>query len=67
MENTVCQKITQALLEPHRYLTVTELIRETGVPGPCLLPVLNRMVGTGGVIVRGNRVARLTFVRAGGF
>jgi hypothetical protein len=67
MENTVCQKITQALLEPHRHLAVAELARETGVPAPCLLPVLNRMIGMGHLAVQGKRVGRRTLFRAGGF
>jgi hypothetical protein len=64
---TPCQKIVLALLEPRRALTVRELAAETGIAGRDLVPVLNRMIGIGSVVVCGNRVSRLTFKRAGGF
>jgi hypothetical protein len=38
MENTICQKITLALLPAHKSLTVPQLVRETGVAGRALLP-----------------------------
>jgi DNA-binding GntR family transcriptional regulator len=66
MYRTVCQLIDLALLQPGKALTVNELIVETGVSGRALLPVLNRMIGIGVVVVRGNKTARLTFVRDGG-
>jgi hypothetical protein len=59
---TVCQRITLALLEPHKKLTVPQLIRETGVAGRDLLPVLNRMIWGGHVLADGNRVMRKTLV-----
>ena len=64
---TICQKIMRALLPPHRRLTVSQLIEETGVAGYALLPVLNRMIGSGHVVVTGNRVSRKTFLKAVGF
>jgi hypothetical protein len=62
---TVCQKITLALLQPHKKLSVPQLIRETGVAGRELLPVLNMMIGRGHVVVDGSRAARKTFLKAG--
>jgi hypothetical protein len=66
MDNTptVCQRITLALLRPHKKLTIRQLIRETGVPGDEILPVVNRLIGSGHLVTRGNKVMRLTLVRA---
>jgi hypothetical protein len=67
MQNTVCQQITAALLPPHKSLTFSGLMRETGASGDALLPVVNRMIGMGLLVVRGNRVERATFLEAEGF
>jgi hypothetical protein len=64
---TISQRITLALLRPHRKLSIPELVRETGVDRKELLPVLNLMIGRGYVDVLGNRVARKTFLKSGGF
>jgi hypothetical protein len=63
---TVCQKIILALLRPHKKLTVPQLIRETGVPGDEILPVVNRLIGSGHLVIQGNKVMRLTLVKDGG-
>ena len=60
MKNSICQRIMLSLLAPHRSMTVPELSRETGVAARALLPVLNRLIGSGAVVVRENRVKRLT-------
>jgi hypothetical protein len=59
---TICQKIIRALLRPHEKLTIPQLIRETGVRGHEILPVVNRMIASGHLLIRDSGVMRLTMV-----
>jgi hypothetical protein len=62
---TVCQKITLALLQPHKKLSVPQLIRETGVAGWELLPVVNELIRKGHLMRQGYCVMRRTHIGGG--
>jgi hypothetical protein len=60
----VCQRIIKALLAPRSEKTVRQLILETGVPGGEILPVINKMLVAGSLVVTdGWHLARITMLR----
>jgi DNA-binding transcriptional regulator GbsR (MarR family) len=67
MRNTVCQLIGQALLYAQRPLSIPELTAMTGISGRDLVPVVNKMLGIGTVVLIGRRVARPKMREAEGF